>query len=45
MTHRGADGTPRTGTGWYVTIWRKGPDGRWRAALDIGTPPSPAPKP
>jgi len=45
MTLRGADGTPRTGTGWYVTIWRKGPDGRWRAVLDIGTPPSPAPKP
>ncbi len=35
------DGTPRVRTGWYVTIWRKGADGRWRAALDIGTPPSP----
>lgn len=38
---KNADGTPRTFTGWYVTIWRKGADGRWRAALDIGTPPSP----
>jgi ketosteroid isomerase-like protein len=41
LTLRGADGTPRTGTGWYVTIWRKGADGRFRAVLDIGTPPSP----
>lgn len=38
---KSADGTPRISTGWYVTIWRKGSDGRWRAALDIGTPPSP----
>ncbi len=37
---KGADGTLRTGTGWYVTIWRKGSDGRWRAAVDIGTPPA-----
>ncbi len=37
---KGADGAPQTGTGWYVTIWRKGSDGRWRAAVDIGTPPS-----
>jgi ketosteroid isomerase-like protein len=41
LTAKNADGTPRTGTGWYVTIWRKGADGRWRAAVDIGTPPSP----
>lgn len=41
LTVKGADGTPRTGTGWYVTIWRKGADGRWRATVDIGTPPSP----
>lgn len=41
MSGKSADGKPRSGTGWYVTIWRKGADGRWRAALDIGTPPSP----
>jgi ketosteroid isomerase-like protein len=38
---KNADGTPRISAGWYVTIWRKGADGLWRAALDIGTPPSP----
>lgn len=41
LSGKNADGTPRTATGWYVTIWRKGADGLWRAALDIGTPPSP----
>lgn len=25
-------------TGTYVTIWRRGPDGRWQVALDIGNP-------
>ena len=40
LAGKNADGTPRIGTGWYVTIWRKGSDGLWRAALDIGTPPS-----
>ena len=23
-------------TGKYLTVWRRGPDGRWRAAADIG---------
>jgi ketosteroid isomerase-like protein len=25
-------------TGTYVTIWRRGPDGDWLVALDIGNP-------
>jgi ketosteroid isomerase-like protein len=32
----GPDGTPVIGTGKYVTIWRKEPDGAWKAVLDIG---------
>ncbi len=32
-------GEPRVGYGRYVTIWTKGPDGSWQAAVDIGTPP------
>lgn len=35
------DGTTRTGTGEYVTIWRKNAEGVWQAELDIGTPPQP----
>jgi ketosteroid isomerase-like protein len=31
----GPDGKPVTGTGKYVTIWRKD-DGVWKAVLDIG---------
>lgn len=27
-----------TGTGSYVTVWRKQPDGTWKVALDIGSP-------
>lgn len=42
MTVRGEDGSDTVETGWYVTIWRKsGEEGRWRAVLDIGTPPEP----
>lgn len=25
-------------TGTYVTVWRKGEDGKWRALMDIGAP-------
>ena len=30
-------------TGTYVTVWRKGADGRWHALMDIGSP-DPAPR-
>ena len=26
--------------GIYVSIWRRGADGRWRQELDTGTPPA-----
>ena len=35
------DGKVTHGKGHYVTIWRKGQDGRWRVAVDIGTPAQP----
>jgi ketosteroid isomerase-like protein len=39
----GEDGAVAEKTGAYVTVWRKGGDGKWRAALDIGTVPGSAP--
>jgi len=35
---RGHDGETVCKTGDYVTIWRRGADGRWRAILDMGNP-------
>ena len=36
------DGSISFGVGFYVTVWRRSEDARWRAILDIGTPPQPA---
>jgi ketosteroid isomerase-like protein len=41
LTQRSSGGQVETASGSYVTIWRRGPDGRWRAVVDIGTPPEP----
>jgi ketosteroid isomerase-like protein len=41
MTSPGPDGTPVGMSGEYVSIWRRGEDGLWRAAVDIGTIPQP----
>lgn len=41
----GADGKERVGTGHYVTIWRRQPDGSWKFLLDTGSPNPPKPKP
>ena len=43
-TTKGAGGKPETATGSYVSIWRKHPDGNWKAVLDIGTPGTPLPQ-
>ena len=43
LTTVGEDGSTTRASGSYVTIWRRSnEDGRWRAVLDIGTPPQPA---
>ena len=39
-----ADGTERVTRGRYCTIWRRKPDGKWKAALDIGNPEPPEKK-
>jgi ketosteroid isomerase-like protein len=42
MTAPGPDGMPTDMGGEYVSIWRRGDDGLWRAAVDIGTIPQPS---
>jgi ketosteroid isomerase-like protein len=37
----GPDGAPVTGSGSYVTIWRKDSAGVWKVAVDIGNPDQP----
>jgi ketosteroid isomerase-like protein len=39
----GPDGKERVGTGWFLTIWKKQPDGTWRYVMDNGAPDRPAP--
>lgn len=39
LERRAGDGRVATETGEYVTVWRRDPDGRWRAVVDSGTPP------
>ena len=41
---KGPDGAERTSGGWFLTIWKKQPDGTWRYVMDNGTPDRPAPK-
>jgi ketosteroid isomerase-like protein len=36
------DGSISVGVGFYVTVWRRSEDAKWRAILDIGTSPQPA---
>jgi len=42
-TGKGPDGAPTVHNGKYVSIWRKGPDGKWRVVVDLGTPSDPPP--
>jgi ketosteroid isomerase-like protein len=39
----GADGKPARGEGHYLTVWRAGRDGRWRAVFDMDRSPEPPP--
>ena len=41
----GADGHDLIHTGWFLTIWKRQPDGSWKYVMDNGTPDRPAPKP
>jgi ketosteroid isomerase-like protein len=43
----GPGGAEVVRTGWFLTIWKRQPDGTWRYVMDHGTPdrPTPAPKP
>jgi ketosteroid isomerase-like protein len=40
---RGPDGKESVRTGWFLSIWRRQPDGTWRYVMDSGTPDRPAP--
>jgi ketosteroid isomerase-like protein len=39
----GKDGKEAIGTGWFLTIWKRQPDGTWRYVMDNGTPDRPKP--
>jgi ketosteroid isomerase-like protein len=39
----GADGKERVRTGFFLTIWKRQPDGTWRYVMDNGAPDRPAP--
>ena len=38
----GPDGKEVTRTGWFLTIWKRQPDGSWRYVMDNGAPDKPA---
>jgi len=37
------DGTERVSGGWFLSIWKKQPDGTWRYVMDTGVPDRPPP--
>jgi ketosteroid isomerase-like protein len=39
----GADGKERVRTGFFLTIWKRQPDGTWRYVMDNGAPDRPVP--
>jgi len=36
FTYKSDDNGPKTGSGFYVTIWKKQPDGVWKVVFDTG---------
>lgn len=45
MRGPGPDGKMRIGTGWFLSIWKRQPDGSWRYVMDTGVPDRPPPPP
>ncbi len=43
--HPGPDGKDVVRGGWFLTIWKKQPDGSWRYVMDNGAPDRPPPPP
>jgi uncharacterized protein (TIGR02246 family) len=43
LTLNDAKGKPVTDRGKYVTVWKKQPDGKWKAVADMGNSDLPAP--
>lgn len=39
------DGKEKLSTGYFLTIWKRQPDGTWRYVMDTGVADKPAPKP
>jgi ketosteroid isomerase-like protein len=39
----GADGHPIIKGGFFLTIWKRQPDGTWRYVMDTGAPDRPGP--
>ncbi|MGH7539727.1 MAG: DUF4440 domain-containing protein [Gemmatimonadota bacterium] len=39
------EGDTIIGTGTYLTVWRRQPDGAWRVELDLGVPDPDPPRP
>ncbi len=37
----GADGQESVHTGWFLTIWKRQPDGAWKYVMDNGAPDKP----
>jgi uncharacterized protein (TIGR02246 family) len=43
LTMNDAKGKPVTDRGKYLTVWKKQPDGKWKALVDMGNSDLPAP--
>lgn len=41
ISGRAPDGTERRSGGWFLSIWKKQPDGSWRYVMDTGAPDRP----